>query len=201
MAKWVRRNKATAKRFLFSDEKIFDLNDHFTRTFWATRGKEPPQSDTQQSTPSVMAYAIIGIGFRWITVEDRTSYTAKKWNDEMLSKAIPALRNQTKAHNALLQMDNAPCHSEAKAYLNRRGISMIPFDWPGQSCDCNPTELVWSMLQRRVSEEGPTGLDELKAFIYQEFRKIPQSTIDDLVRSFVPTCEKVLRAEGRTVKP
>lgn len=199
--RWATRNTSLCKGFLFTDEKMFDVNSHLHRTFWVAKGSQPPQASCGQAPASVMAYGVIGVGFRYIAVEDRTTYNAIKFNEEILAKAVPSLRAHCKATGARYMQDNAPCHAKAAAYLTRRSVQQIPVDWPGQSCDLNPIERLWSILARRVSSQGPSGTDELKAFIADEFHKIEQETIDRLCLSFVPTCRKVIFAKGLTVKP
>ena len=50
----------------------------------------------------------------------------------------------------LFQQDNAPCHSSAstRAFIRDQGITLL--DWPSNSPDLSPIEIVWSIVKRRI---------------------------------------------------
>jgi hypothetical protein len=61
-------------------------------------------------------------------------------------------------------------------------VDVIP-DWPANSPDLNPIELLWSVLKAAVRKFHPQTIDELKAVLQAAWKSIPQ-TIDGLVDSF-----------------
>jgi hypothetical protein len=73
--------------------------------------------------------------------------------------------------------------------------------WSALSPDLSPIEQLWSILDSAVKARGPWGCNELERFVVEEFDRIPQSTIDKLVLSFPSRCQRVIEAQGDTVKP
>ena len=67
--------------------------------------------------------------------------------------------------NFLLQQDNDPKHSSklCKNYLGKKqsaGILSI-MEWPAQSPDLNPIELLWEQLDRMVRKRCPSSQSNL----------------------------------------
>ena len=77
--------------------------------------------------------------------------------------AIPSGKHLIGA-NFLMQHDNDPKHTSplCKRYLEKesgRVLSMM--DWPPQSPDLNPIELLWEQLDRKVRKKCPTSASHL----------------------------------------
>ena len=101
-----------------------------------------------------------------------------------------------------LQEDNAPAHraravKEEKEHL---GIRSIP--WPSQSPDLNPIEHAWSLLGRRVRGRmpPPANLGQLAAVLEEEWLRIPQEHIANLINSMPRRVNSVIKAKGGPTK-
>ncbi|GFT79371.1 transposable element Tcb1 transposase [Trichonephila clavipes] len=67
--------------------------------------------------------------------------------------------------------------------LQSEGITRM--DWPAFSTNLNPIEHVWDMLGRRIAarQPPPTCLPKLRRTLLDEWYKIPQDQIDNLILS------------------
>ena len=57
-------------------------------------------------------------------------------------------------------------------------------EWPSQSLDLNPIEMLWKDLKRSVHARKPTNIHELKPFCKEEWAKIPPSKCMGLINSY-----------------
>lgn len=66
-------------------------------------------------------------------------------------------------------------------YLQREGITRI--DWPAYSLYLNPIEHIWNGVQVLISacQVQPRTLQELGAFLVDEWNAIPQRVIQNLI--------------------
>jgi transposase len=85
-------------------------------------------------------------------------------------------------------------------FLRDNGVTFLEKDvWPAFSCDLNPVEQVFSILQRHVSDRGPWQAEDIAKFVREEWEKIPQALIDTLVLSFRKRLEKVVARDGKCI--
>jgi hypothetical protein len=96
--------------------------------------------------------------------------------------------------NWILQQDRATCYTAAEVVdWLEESLDLIP-DWPANSPDLNPIELLWAILKAAVRKFHPKTLDELRVVLQAAWNSISQEMIDRLVGSF-PTrliqCETV----------
>lgn len=73
-------------------------------------------------------------------------------------------------------------------------------DWPSQSPDLNPIEILWSILDKRCRDRRPNNEVELFQILQDAWRALPVSLLDDLVTSMPRRCQAVIDAEGRATK-
>ena len=57
-------------------------------------------------------------------------------------------------------------------------------EWPSQSSDLNPIEMLWFDLQKQVHARNPRNIQELKQFCLDEWSKIPVQTCWRLVQGY-----------------
>ena len=71
-------------------------------------------------------------------------------------------------------------------------------DWPSRFPDLNPIEHAWDALGRRLANRPmpPTTFLELKVTLKQEWQRISQELLDNLILSMPQRCQCVLAVLG-----
>ena len=94
------------------------------------------------------------------------------------------------------QQDNAPAHVFRKSTAFIRSQNLRTLDWPANSPDLNPIEIICSMLKNGVEKRSPKNLAELERIAKDEWEKIPQRKIRDTVKSMSRRIEQVIERKG-----
>jgi len=97
------------------------------------------------------------------------------------------------------QQDNDPKHTNrlAKTFLQENFPEVI--DWPSNSPDLNPIENLWSIVKSNVEKRMPKNIEELKRFMVEEWRNVPESTLVNLVKSMRRRCELIIQSNGERI--
>jgi hypothetical protein len=72
-------------------------------------------------------------------------------------------------------------------------------DWPSNSPDLNPIENLWAIVKRNVEQRKPKNLGELECFLGEEWGKIPDSLLINLVNSMSQRCKEVIEKNGERI--
>ncbi|KAF7656364.1 hypothetical protein LDENG_00042530 [Lucifuga dentata] len=75
----------------------------------------------------------------------------------------------------ITQQDNDPKRTSrsTKEWLKQKKCNVL--EWPSQSPDLNPIEMLWKDLKQQFHDRKPTNIPELKLFCKEEQAKIPPS--------------------------
>ena len=112
---------------------------------------------------------------------------------------VPTVENLRQQGRApVFMQDGARPHTAHAnlAYLGSKGVLIIE-NWPARSPELNPIENLWALIQRKVSDRGPTDEEELRAMVQEEWDAIPQALIDEYVLSFQERLEECRRVKGQ----
>ncbi|GFW05789.1 uncharacterized protein TNCV_602611 [Trichonephila clavipes] len=94
--------------------------------------------------------------------------------------------------------DNATCHGTLAVQdcLNSESIQRLV--WPARSPDLNPIENVWDALGRQVAGRNypPTNKNTLIRALTEEWDKLPQQLLDNVVQSMVRRVECCITHHG-----
>jgi len=184
---------------LFSDEKLFDSNDHSLATEWVPHGCSPQVREKERWAPKVHVWGMIGVGVKELVVLKEGAVTADEYKRQVLQKVVVPVveRLRAEGRDPVFMQDNAPCHKAHRTlnYLASKLIKMLQ-NWPPRSPDLNPIENLWAMIQRLVSERGPRDKEELTRFVVEVWERIPQTVIDEYVLSFEHRVKQVIAAKG-----
>ena len=116
----------------------------------------------------------------------------------ILEEQLPEVREML-GNNWRFQQDNDPKHTSrlAKNFL-QENVPVV-MDWPSNSPDLNPIENLWALVKRNVEKRKPKNLDDLGEFMVEEWEKIPDEIINNLVRSMKRRCEEIIRTKGERI--
>ncbi|GFV50714.1 transposable element Tcb2 transposase [Trichonephila clavipes] len=188
---------------LFSDESRFSLSSDCRRQLiWRESGTayrpENIQEKDQYPTCSIMVWA--GIMFNGLTrlhVVANGTMTGQRYIDEVLLPHVRLFRGAV-GDKFVFMDDNATCHRTLAVQdcLDSEGIQRLV--WPARSPDLNPIENVWDALGRQVSGRNypPTNKNTLIRALTEEWNKLPQQLLDNIVQSMVRRVECCITLHG-----
>ena len=157
-----------------------------------------------------MIWAVIGVGYRDIIVLPKTMSDEYEGEDgkkayrmnaqHYLSKCLYPRVQRWKKDERIFMHDGAKCHQAKKVlgYLNKSGASFIA-DWPARSCDLNPIENLWALLQRKVSDRKPRNVDDLCKIVKEEFDTYSEQIVQNLVMSYEARLKECIRVGGLSI--
>ncbi|GFW46686.1 transposable element Tc3 transposase [Trichonephila clavipes] len=177
---------------LFSDESRFSLSSDCRRhLIWRESGTayrpENIQEKDRYPTCSIMVWAVIMINGRTrLQVIANGIMTGQRYIDEVLLPHVRLFRGAV-GDKFVFMDDNATCHRTLAVQdcLDSEGIQRLV--WPARSPDLNPIENVWDALERQVAGRNysPTNKNTLIRALTEEWDKLPQQLLDDVVQSMV----------------
>ena len=123
--------------------------------------------------------------------------TTRLTGDSYVRRCLSTVVNELAGQQRIFQQDNATPHkcSGVFSYLRRKNVDFID-NWPPYSPDLNMVELVWPLLNTRVSEQHPTGWESLRTSIHSAWDSIKQEEINDLCLGFQSRVHDVLKQGG-----
>jgi transposase len=215
---------------LWSDEKIFDSQDHGDKTMWIKKDSDLIPRHRSQSAHQVHVWGVISNDPKWckLIVHDALDKKAPRYKRGRPRKDEPPrppkakkrnvtadiyfescvkqlFKSKTAAEKAsvLLMQDGAKPHTALSTTkrIKKLGVVVLP-GWPARSPDLNPIEKVWSHLAKAVSKRGPVTKEKLDQFVVEEWNKLVEefTLIPNLIAGVKTWCEKVIAAGGAHVK-
>ncbi|GFT25080.1 transposable element Tcb2 transposase [Trichonephila clavipes] len=188
---------------LFSDESRFSLSSDCRRQLiWRESGTayrpENIQEKDRYPTCSIMVWAGVMInGCTRLHVVANGTMTGQRYIDEVL---LPHVRLFCGAvgDKFVFMDDNATCYRTLAVQdcLDSEGIKRLV--WPARSPDLNPIENVWDALGRQVAGRNypPTNKNTLIRALTEEWDKLPQQLLDNVVQSMVRRVECCITLHG-----
>ena len=198
------RQGISSANVVFSDEKIFCSNDFGSSTQWAEdRGDVLGRQRTRFPSARIHVWAAIGIDFRVLVVlheygnaRDRWTLDSDEYRSRCLCKVLPFCKTRRKWY----QQDGAGCHVSRKTKKHIADTGARLLEWPPKSPDLNPVEVLWSLLQSKAAEDHPMSVAELVKAVRKAWRRMPQATINAVVRDFDRKIRECIAANGSVVQ-
>ena len=182
---------AQLRSIAFSDEKLFDTNDHGHSREWVARGQKPTPREFAKWAPKVMVWGVIAVNFKALYFFPRGEQVDAAAYQKAIARTLPSIRKR----NLIFQQDGARCHT-AKTTLNlikSKGVTLLE-GFPARSPDLNPIENMWALVQRAVPAHLHGDLEEA---VRSAWNAIPQSVVNNLVSSFAARLVSVEQQNGR----
>lgn len=191
-------------KVLWTDEKKFELFNSKRRQYCRKKIGEPLRDDTIQPTVKHGGGSVMFWGsFMGGNVGDlhRIEGIMKKeqYHSILSHHAIPSgLR--LGGPNFTFQEDNDPKHSSklCRNYLAKKQEEGVlrRLEWPSQSPDLNPIELVWEEMDRRILKAKPTSEAHLLEIVHGVWDNLDYDTLKTLVERLPRLINAVIEAEG-----
>ena len=215
LSKYMRKVFETA---FFSDEKIFKVNQLYISkndvVYGSKKQKKSEISEERifrehQGFPEkvMVSVAISKAGKTSIIfVEEGQTVNAQYYCNKLLKKMIPQMNKLAAGNDYLFMQDGARAHTAKLSvdmlHNQNQLVLLEPREWPPNSPDLNPVDYsIWGVLERNVYRGRKiTDLETLKTAITEEWRKIPQETIDACIDVFRSRLRRVIDAEGRHIE-
>ncbi|GFU48883.1 transposable element Tcb2 transposase [Trichonephila clavipes] len=188
---------------LFSDESRFSLSSDCRRQLiWRESGTayrpENIQEKDRYPTCSIMVWAGIMINGRpRLHVVANGTMTGQRYIDEVLLPHVRLFRGAD-GDKFVFMDDNETCHRTLAVQdcLDSEGIQRLV--WQSRSPDLNAIENVWEALGRQVAGRNypPTNKNTLIRALTEEWDKLPQQLLDNVVQSMVRRVECCITLHG-----
>ncbi|GFY02948.1 transposable element Tcb2 transposase [Trichonephila clavipes] len=188
---------------LFSDESRFSLSSDCRRQLiWRESGTayrpENIQEKDRYPTCSIMVWAGIMINGRTrLHVVANGTMTGQRYIDEVLLPHVRLFRGAV-GDKFVFMDDKATCHRTLAVQdcLDSEGIQRLV--WPARSPDLNPIENMWDALGTQVAGRNypPTNKNTLIRALTEEWDKLPQQLLDNVVQSMVRRVECCITLHG-----
>ncbi|GFS55668.1 transposable element Tc1 transposase [Trichonephila clavipes] len=199
---------------LFSDERRFSLSSDCRgqlicrESGTAYRPENIQEKDRyptcistscRNSFPTEIA-SFCSCGKKTHTCNEEKETTYQRYIDEVLLPHVRLFRGAV-GDKFVFMDDNATCHRTLAVQdcLDSEGIQRLV--WPARSPDLNPVENVWDALGRQVAGRNypPTNKNTPIRALTEEWDKLPQQLLDNVVQSMVRRVECCITLHGRHI--
>jgi transposase len=193
-------------RVIWSDEVLFKLNGHVNRhncVYWDS-SNPMVTIEKEVNSPGVMVWAGIWSGgiigpFFFEGHVDGSSYLAL-----LTDQFWPEMGHTVEGQHLWYMQDGAPAHwaKPVRSWLDEkfpnrwigRGGEIA---WPPRSPDLTPPDFfLWGVLKERVYQLKARTIDDLKATIANEIRKVPLELCQKVCRSVPSRLEKCMSLDA-----
>jgi hypothetical protein len=185
----------------FSDESRFVLGDD-KKWIWDRKGEDNPSASisTNKFPQGIMVFAVIVIDYKSRLLIVNESIDMDKYLDNINSLGfIDDLDEKHGVLQWIYQQDGATYHTSQRAIEWIEGNCDAISDWPSNSPDLSPVELLCSILKASVQIAMCNNIAELKSAINIAWDSISQTIIDKLCKSFAKRLQACFDNDGKSI--
>ena len=191
------------KSLIFSDESRFCANSDSIRIWKKMNDFRPDvQQAYEKFEVGVMVWGAVGINFKSNLVFCGSSINSTKYLSILEeSKFYEQVRNSYSNREYLFQQDGAPAHTSKETLDKLLKELKVLLGWPPNSPDLSPIEMCWAIMKKRIShgDNFPTTNEQLKQRIQEEWDRLDQEMINQLVFTFRDRLLSVIKTRGETI--
>src|SRR5215469_11913072 len=198
------------KTILFTDEKLFSVEEKFNRQndrVYAKSVKDiqkPIRGVKRSHGPgSVMVWA----GVSWFGkaplhfVQKGVKVNAKNYIADVLEPIVKPLSHTLFERKSwTFQQDSAPAHKAniTQSWLKDNVPDCITMaEWPSGSPDLKPVDYeIWSKLEEKVCSKPHTSVEALKRSLLREWERFPMETVRACIADWRNRLQRCIDAKG-----
>lgn len=194
--KWVLKtfDEDTIKRFFFTDEKLFDTNDHGNAKEWVAPGEMVTPRHHTKWCPRVMVWGGISKSLQSLSFFP----AGTKVDAQEYQKIIKPHLKKVVAKRLVFQQDGARCHIAKKTldFLKSHKVTVLAL-FPARSPDLNPIEFMWSLTQRRLARFRHLPLNQAVQAAWDD---IPKDVVGSLIDTYPARLRRCIELKGAFVE-
>ena len=206
--KWAQQHKNWTvddfKKVLWTDESKFELFGNGRRTYVRRSAHEEMIPNCINPTVkhgggSVTVWGAFSFNGVAQLCKVNGILEQKQYYNILVRHAIPAGKNLI-GNGFTFQQDNDPKHTSnyCQNYLKnkqKQGTLKI-MNWPPQSPDLNPIELLWDELDRQVRKKCPNSKETLFSFLESTWKELNATILHKLITRMPRIVAQVIKAKG-----
>ena len=205
---WAKKHKDWSleqwQKVLWSDESKFEVFGSKRRTYVRRRKGEKmlPQCikpTVKHGGGNVMVWGCFGAGKVGSLHRVEGILNQHGYHSILQRKAIPSGKRLI-GEGFVFQQDNDPKHTSrlCRDYLKKKEEKQVLeiMDWPPQSPDLNPIELLWEELDRKVRKTCPTSETHLWEILQKAWQGISSDSLNKLTNRMPRVCRAVIAVKG-----
>ncbi|CAF0941470.1 unnamed protein product [Didymodactylos carnosus] len=212
-ANWMLNNfkKDETKNWLFSDEKIFDLNGMYNAQndrVWAINRQEADKKggvkQIHQFPTKIMVWlGACGKGLTKLVVLDKGTVDHVRYIREVLPVALKC-GNKMMGNNWTFQQDGASAHKDhnTQQWCADNMPAFVPhYRWPPNSPDLSPMDYsIWDGLVQTMNWDHVRTKNTLIEEIKRAVKKIPAQNVLHSVENFTVRLRLILKNKGNYIR-
>lgn len=198
------------KNILFTDEKIFTVEEKFNRQnnkVYAKSAKEVPSRfrNVQRGHHPANLMVWWGVSYQGVTAlhfcEPGVKIRAKNYQNDILEAVVKPLSTTLfKNREWVFQQDSAPSHKAktTQKWLQDNVPNFISTEeWPASSPDLNPLDYrLWTELEVRACRKTHPNLESLKKALQREVSHFPMETVRAAIDDWIPRLKQCIKNKG-----
>lgn len=207
---WSRHAKGGYRNILFTDEKIFTVEQKFNRQndkIYAHSSQEASEKVPRVERGHHPAYVMVwwGVSYEGVTelhfCEQGVKIRATNYQKDILKRVVKPLNDTLFAgKHWIFQQDSAPAH---KAKTTQRWLAthlpefIAAEDWPSGSPDLNPLDYgLWNILEEKACSKPHRNVESLKLDLVRAAASIPIDTVRAVIDEWPDRLKKCVKVKG-----
>jgi transposase len=177
------------KKYIFTDEKLWCVEKPQSKKWCIVNEKYV--SPRKKFPKKVMCWAGIGYDYKLDIYIFEDKVNQETYRNMLDSHFLPFYRERSAYGSLVLYQDGATSHtgSKTKEFLGRKRIKYVT--GPPNSPDLNPIENMWAILSDKMKRHECDTVENFIRALKEEWEKISQSQIKNLVNSMNDRIEMV----------